>query len=501
MSHELQDLKGRLAELSDLQAIQGLLGWDQSSIMPAGAGEGRGRQMALMSRMLHEKFTDPAIGHLLESLRKQAEQWPAESIDAQLVAVTAKDYEQATRVPAAFVSEMTEHANASYMAWAEARPSNDFTKVVPFLEKTLELSRKYASFFPGFAHIADPLIDQSDAGMTVATIRPLFKTLRDGLVPMVDAICRQTPADDSCLLGPYSIATQMEYGRTLAEVVGYDFHRGRLDTALHPFEARLAYGDIRITTRARENDLGDCIFSVIHECGHAMYEQGVAFELEGTPLAHGTSSGVHESQSRLWENLVGRSRTFWQHQYPGLQGVFPQQLGHVSLDTFYRAINKVSRSLIRTDADEVTYNLHVIIRFELELELLEGTLAVKDLARAWKERYASILGIEPPNDKDGVLQDVHWYAGTIGGSFQGYTIGNVMSAQIYDAAMASNPAIAHDIAAGNYRSLLAWLQTNLYATGRRWDAPGTLKRVTGQDLTVAPYFAYLKKKYGELYSL
>lgn len=337
--------------------------------------------------------------------------------------------------------------------------------------------------------------------MTVATIRPLFKTLRDGLVPMVDAISRQAPVDDSCLLGPYPIPAQMEYGRSLAEIVGYDFNRGRLDTALHPFEARLAYGDIRITTRARENDLGDCIFSVIHECGHAMYEQGVAFELEGTPLSHGTSSGVHESQSRLWENLVGRSRTFWQHYYAGLQDVFPTQLGNVSVDTFYRAINKVSRSLIRTDADEVTYNLHVIIRFELELELLEGTLAVKDLARTWKERYASILGIEPPNDKDGVLQDVHWYAGTIGGSFQGYTIGNVMSAQIYDAALASNPQIAQDIAAGNYRSLLAWLQHNLYATGRRWNAPDTLKRVTGQELSVAPYFAYLRKKYGAIYSL
>lgn len=501
MSHELHDLKQRLAELSDLRAIEALLGWDQSSIMPAGAGAGRGRQMALMSKMLHEKFTDPAIGRLLDTLRKQAEQWPADSVDAQLVAVTAKDYERATRLPSEFVSEMTTHANASYMAWAEARPANDFAKVVPFLEKTIELSRKYASFFPGYAHIADPLIDQSDSGMTVQTIRPLFKTLRDGLVPMVDAICRQPAADDTCLQGPYPVAMQMAYGRTLAEIVGYDFHRGRLDTALHPFEARLAYGDVRITTRARENDLGDCIFSVIHECGHAMYEQGVAFELEGTPLASGTSSGVHESQSRLWENLVGRSRAFWRHQYSGLQAVFPQQLGNVSLDTFYRAINKVSRSLIRTDADEVTYNLHVIIRFELELELLEGTLKVKDLAHTWKERYHSILGITPPDDKDGVLQDVHWYAGMVGGSFQGYTIGNVMSAQIYDAALASNPTIATDIANGNYRSLLSWLQTNLYATGRRWDAPGTLKRVTGQDLTVAPYFAYLKKKYGELYSL
>ena len=387
------------------------------------------------------------------------------------------------------------------MAWAEARPANDFAKVIPFLEKTIELSRKYASFFPNSGHIADPLIDQADSGMTVATIRPLFKTLRDGLVPMVDAICRQAPADDSCLTGPFPIDQQMVYGRLLAEKVGYDFHRGRLDTARHPFEARLAYGDIRITTRARENDLGDCLFSVIHECGHAMYEQGVAFELEGTPLSHGTSSGVHESQSRLWENIVGRSKTFWQYQYPSLQAAFPSQLGNVSLDAFYRAINKVSRSLIRTDADEVTYNLHVITRFELELELLEGTLAVKDLAQVWKERYSQNLGITPTDDRDGVLQDVHWYAGVVGGSFQGYTIGNVMSAQIYEAALAADPAIAGAINGGNYAPLLTWLQTNLYATGRRYDAAATLKRVTGSDLSVEPYFRYLHGKYGELYSL
>jgi len=417
------------------------------------------------------------------------------------VAVTSKDYDIATRIPGAFLSEMTEHQNASYMAWAEARPANDFAKVIPFLEKTIELSRKYASFFPHSGHIDDPLIDQDDSGMTVATIRPLFKTLRDGLVPMVDAICQQAPADDSCLTGPFPIDQQMAYGRVLAEKVGYDFHRGRLDTALHPFEARLAYGDIRITTRARENDLGDCLFSVIHECGHAMYEQGVAFELEGTPLAHGTSSGVHESQSRLWENIVGRSKTFWQFQYPSLQAVFPAQLGNVSLDTFYRAINKVSRSLIRTDADEVTYNLHVITRFELELELLEGTLAVKDLAQVWQERYSQNLGITPSDDRDGVLQDVHWYAGVVGGSFQGYTIGNVMSAQIYEAALAVDPSIAGAIHGGNYAPLLAWLQTNLYATGRRYDAAATLKRVTGSDLSVEPYFRYLRGKYGELYAL
>lgn len=501
MSNELIQLKEKLAELSDWNAIGALLGWDQSSLMPVGGGAGRGRQMALMSKLTHEKLTDPAIGHLLETLQKQAEQWDPDSIDAALVRVTAKDYANATRIPTAFVGTMTEHINNSYMAWAEARPANDYNKVVPFLEKTVELSRQYAGFFPQGKHIMDPLIDLHDSGMDVATLRPLFKALREGLVPMVDAISKQAPIDDSCLFGPYPIDQQLAYGKTLATQVGYDFNRGRLDTAPHPFEIRLHHGDIRITTRARENDLGDCIFSVIHECGHAMYEQGVAYELEGTPLASGTSSGVHESQSRLWENQIGRSRTFWEHNYPGLQKMFPSQLGNVSLETFYRAINKVQRSLIRTDADEVTYNLHVIIRFELELGLLDGSLQVRDLAEAWHDKYTSDLGITPKDDKDGVLQDVHWYAGVVGGSFQGYTIGNVMSAQIFEAAQSRDGSIAPAIKNGDYAPLLRWLQTNLYATGRRYDAPTTLRRVTGSELSVEPYFRYLRAKYGELYGI
>jgi carboxypeptidase Taq len=501
MSHELTQLKAKLAELSDWNAINSLLNWDQSSVMPVGGGEGRGRQMALMSKLTHEKMTDPEIGHLLEKLQKQAEQWDSDSIDSAIVRVTAKDYADATRVPTEFVGKMTEHINTSYMAWAQARPANDFKKVVPFLEKTVEMSRQYAGFFPQGAHVMDSLIDMHDSGMNVATLRPLFKSLREGLIPMVDAISKKQQIDDSCLAGPFPIDQQLTYARTIAEQVGYDFNRGRLDTAPHPFEIRLHHGDIRITTRARENDLGDCIFSVIHECGHAMYEQGVAFELEGTPLANGTSSGVHESQSRLWENQIGRSRTFWQHNYPSLQAAFPTQLKDVSLETFYRAINKVQRSLIRTDADEVTYNLHVIIRFELELGLLEGSLNVRDLAEVWHDKYTSDLGITPKDDKDGVLQDVHWYAGIVGGSFQGYTIGNVMSAQIFEAAQRKDSSITPAIAQGNYQPLLAWLQKNLYSTGRRYDAPTTLKRVTGQDLSVEPYFRYLKAKYSELYGI
>lgn len=501
MSTELQQLKTHLAELSDINAVVALLGWDQSSIMPSGAGEGRGRQMAYMSRLSHEKFTSPEIGRLLDTLQKQAESWDPDSIDAALVRVSAKDYAQATRIPTEFVSAFTEHTNQSYMTWAAARPANDFRSVVPVLEKTVEMSRQLSRYYGDGAHVADALIDLSDSGMTVATLRPLFATLRERLVPLVERIVAQAPADDSALRGPFPIQAQLDYAAKLAAHIGYDMNRGRLDTAPHPFCARLHHGDVRITTRAREDDLSDAIFSVIHEVGHAMYEQGVAKELEGTPLASGTSSGVHESQSRLWENIVGRSKSFWQHNYAGLQAAFPTQLGHVSLEEFYRAINKVSRSLIRTDADEVTYNLHIIVRFELELELLEGTLAVKDLAEAWHERYQKALGITPADDKDGVLQDIHWYAGTVGGSFQGYTIGNIMSAQIYEAALAMDATVAPAIDKGDYQPLLSWLQTNLYATGRRYDAPTTLKRVTGQELSVEPYFRYLTNKYSDLYNL
>ncbi len=501
MSHELQELKTHLAELSDINAIAALLGWDQSSIMPAGAGEGRGRQLAYISRLSHEKFTSPTIGRLLDTLQKQAESWDPDSIDAAIVRVTAKDYAQATRVPTEFVSAFSEHTNQSYMTWAAARPANDFRSVVPVLEKTVEMSRQLSRYHGEGAHIADALIDGSDSGMTVATLRPLFTTLRERLVPLVERIVAQAPIDDSALRGPFPVQAQLDYAAKLAERLGYDMNRGRLDTAPHPFCAPLHHGDVRITTRAREDDLGDSLFSVIHEVGHAMYEQGVAKELEGTPLASGTSSGVHESQSRLWENIVGRSKSFWQHYYPELQATFPAQLGHVSVDTFYRAINKVSRSLIRTDADEVTYNLHVIVRFELELALLEGTIAVKDLAEVWQERYQQALGIAPTNDKDGVLQDIHWYAGAVGGAFQGYTIGNIMSAQIYEAALTHDSSIAPAIARGDYKPLLTWLQTHLYATGRRYDAPTTLKRVTGQELSIEPYFRYLNSKYAELYSL
>jgi carboxypeptidase Taq len=263
----------------------------------------------------------------------------------------------------------------------------------------------------------------------------------------------------------------------------------------------LSAGDVRITTRVKEDDLGDCLFSILHEAGHAMYEQGVDARYDGTGLGSGTSAGVHESQSRLWENVVGRSRGFWVFFYPKLQEAFPEQFRKVPLETFYRAINKVERSLIRTDADEVTYNLHVMLRFDLELQMLEGRLKVKDLPEAWRARFKADFGIEPPDDRDGCLQDVHWYGGGVGGGFQGYAIGNILSAQFYAAALKAHPEIADEIARGEFATLHAWLKKHLYRHGRKFSPNEIVKRSTGKPMTIAPYIAYLRGKYGELYKL
>ena len=290
-------------------------------------------------------------------------------------------------------------------------------------------------------------------------------------------------------------------GERIIRQFGYDFERGRQDKTHHPFMTKFSLGDVRITTRVKENELGDALFSTMHEAGHAMYEQGIRMDYEGTPLASGTSAGVHESQSRLWENIVGRSRPFWEYWYPQVQATFPEQLGAVTLDTFYRAINKVQRSLIRTDADEVTYNLHVMLRFDLELEMLEGTLEARDLPQAWHERYQSDLGIDPPDDRDGVLQDVHWFGGIVGGVFQGYTLGNIISAQLFEAATQAHPGIHDEIAQGQFGTLHGWFKEQVYQHGRKFTAPELIERVTGGPLRIEPYMRYLRTKYGELYSI
>jgi len=497
----LEELKSRLREVNDVSMANAVLGWDQSTYMPPGGAPARARQSATLGRIAHEMFTDPAIGRLLEELRPYGESLPYDSDAAGLIRVTRREFDRATRVPAEFVAEMGALQAESYQVWAGARPDNDFARVAPYLEKTLELSRRYADFFPGYEHVADPLIDVSDYGMKASAIRVLFDDLRGRLAPIAASVTAQPPADDACLHKHYPEADQWAFSLDVARRIGYDFERGRLDKTHHPFSTSFSIGDVRITTRVDEDFLPMGLFATIHESGHAMYEQGVNPDYEGTPLANGTSSGVHESQSRLWENIVGRSRGFWVYHYPLLQAAFPDQLGAVTLETFYRAINKVERSLIRVEADEVTYNLHVMLRFGLELDLLEGKLAVRDLPDAWRERFVADLGIEPPDDKDGVMQDVHWYAGTIGGMFQGYTLGNILGAQFYEAALAAHPAIPSETEQGRFDVLLGWLRENIYTHGSKFTADELVRRVTGSPLSVEPYLRYLRGKYGGLYEL
>ena len=501
MTAKLQDLKTRLLEINDLNMAASLLSWDQTTYMPPGGAAARGRQIATLARLAHEQFTDPAVGRLLDDLRPYAESLPYDSDDASLLRVTRRDYEKSIKVPAEFVSAFNTHQAESYQVWTDARPAKDFARVQPYLEKTLDYSRQLADFFPGYEHIADPLIDFADYGTKASTVRTLFADLRRQLVPLVQAITSQPAADDACLKQTFPEAQQLAFGQGVVRALGYDFKRGRQDKTPHPFCTKFSLGDVRITTRVKENDLGDALFSTMHESGHAMYEQGIRLDFEGTPLAGGTSSGVHESQSRLWENVVGRSPAFWDHFYPRLQAAFPDQLKTVSLETFYRAINKVERSLIRTDADEVTYNLHVMIRFDLELTLLEGNLVVRDLPEAWHARYQEDLGVHAPDDRDGVLQDIHWYGGPIGGAFQGYTLGNIMSAQFYEAALKARAEIPGEISQGHFDALRGWLTENIYQHGSKFTANEIVEHATGQALTIAPYIRYLRTKYGELYPL
>jgi carboxypeptidase Taq len=501
VEQKLQDLKTRLLEISDLKNINALLGWDQSTYMPPGGAEARGRQAALLAQMAQEKFVDKEIGRLLDDLVAYEESLPYESDDASLIRVTRREYERAIKVPPKFIGELNEHEARSYQLWSEARPANDFSMVRDGLEKTLDMSRQLAEFFPGYEHIADPLIDFADYGMKASSVRALFVELRENLVPTVRAITSQPPVDNSALHKYYPEADQLSFGEEVVRQLGYDFSRGRIDRTPHPFMTKFSLGDVRITTRVREDDLGDCLFSNMHEAGHAMYEQGIDMIYEGTPLAEGTSDGVHESQSRLWENIVGRSRGFWEYMYPKLQAHFPEQLKDVPLDTFYRAINRVEKSLIRTDADEVTYNLHVMMRFDFELQMLEGTLSIRDLPEAWHERFEHDFGIVPPDDKDGVLQDVHWYAGIIGGAFQGYTLGNILSAQFYEAALQAHPSIPDEMKQGEFGTLHGWLRENVYRHGSKFTAPEIVERASGSPLTIEPYVHYLKTKYGALYTL
>jgi len=495
----LLELKKRLREISDLNAAGDVLNWDQATYMPEGGVCARGRQRAMLYRLAHERAVAPPLGRLIDALAHHGESLPYDSDDASLIRVARREYQKKIKIPPDHVERVSAHNSASYDAWTKARPANDFATMVPYLERTLDLSREYSTYFAPYKHVADPHIDDADEGMTTASIRKLFDELKRQLVPMMRTICEQPGADDCSLRQVFAKAAQFDFALRVAERLGYDFKRGRLDLTHHPFCTRFSAGDVRITTRISENDLGDALFSTLHEAGHAMYEQGISAAFDGTPLGQGVSAGIHESQSRLWENVVARGRGFWEHFYPLLQRMFAEQLSSVPLAVFHRAINKVARSLIRTDADEVTYNLHIMLRFDLENKLLEGKLSVRDLPEAWREAMQADLGIAPSDDRDGCLQDAHWYSGYIGGRFQSYAIGNILASQFYAAALKAHPDIPREIVGGEFGTLHSWLRHNLYRHGSKFVPNDLVERATGAGMHMKPYLDYLREKYGALY--
>ena len=494
----LKALKSKLAEIADLHAINALLGWDQETYMPNGGGAERAEQLATISKIAHQKFTTDEIGELLESLSDA--DFDYDSAEAALIRVTKHDYEQARKLSTKLVTDLSRASSFGVEAWKTARANNDFPHLQPKSETLGEVVIQKAEALGYDENIYDALLDEFEPGMKTSQVNPIFEQVKKATVPLVDAIAKQTPIDDSFLYQHYDPQKQWDFGVQVVKDFGYDFERGRQDKSAHPFTTSFGVGDVRITTRIMPDYLPSALFSSMHEAGHGMYEQGISPELARSPLRDGTSLGVHESQSRMWENVVGRSKDFWQHYYPTLQQLFPKQLESIDLNTFYRAINKVTPSLIRVEADEVTYNLHIFIRFELEQALISGKLKVANLPDAWNAKMESYLGILPDSDATGVMQDIHWSSGLIG-YFPTYSLGNVLSMQYFNKMLADNPTIPAQIADGKFDTILGWLNTNIHQFGRKYTPTELTKRVTGEGINAQPYINYIVQKYTDVYGL
>ncbi len=493
-----QALLTRLGDVVSLREAMAVLGYDQQTQMPAGAAEGRARQLSTLARMEHEIFTDDATKHLIDDAENEVDD-VYESDAVSLLRVVKQDYEEATKFPASFVEEWAKETTLAHETWVHARANKDFKAFESTLERIMVLAHKSAEFLGYKEHPYDALLGRFERGMTTAEVDRIFEGHRPRLVDLISRISQKPQVDDSPLHHHFEQDKQREFAMNVVQRFGFDTHRGVQAVSVHPFCTSFGVNDVRITTRFEDNFLNPALFGMMHEAGHAMYEQGVAQHLDGTMLSGGTSLGVHESQSRMWENVVGRSKGFWSWALPMLKETFPQ-LADVSLDAFYKAINKVERSFIRVEADEATYNLHIILRFGIERDLLGGKVAVKDLPKVWNERFEASFGITPPHDGLGVLQDVHWSSGLVG-YFPTYALGNLLSVQYYNTAVAQHPSLPDEIANGEFGTLLGWLHDNIHAHGRKFTTAELTKRVTGGEIESDSYIAYLENKLGEVYGL
>lgn len=495
MSTSYDRLVTKLKRAHALGTVADLLGWDEQVNLPPDSADVRATQHAVMAETQHAAATDPEIGRLLGELERDAAALTAD----QLVTMrhARRDYDRATKLPADFVAEKAAHSSRAFHAWADAKQRSDFAAYAPFLEKHLALARREAELLGWGDRPYDYAIDRHDPGLTAAQITALFTELKRGLVPLVRDIRASKVQAATNLFNGFPVESQRAFLREVTERLGFNYRRGRIDVSLHPFCSGTG-ADIRMTTRFDADNPLDSLFSSIHETGHGMYEQGLPLAHLGTALGQSVGMAVHESQSRLWENQVARSRAFWKFFEPRFRALFPAQLAKVSSDALYLAVNAVEPTLIRVDADEVHYNLHILLRFELEQKLFSGALAVHDLPAAWNALCTELLGQTPTSDREGVLQDVHWSSGGFG-YFPSYCLGNMIAAQLWDTTRRTLPGLEEDFARGDFSRLLGWLRENIHTHGRRHETMELVRRVTGADLSPKSLLAYLRERYGGLY--
>lgn len=501
MNDKLARLKTIMAEIYDIDMAAGLLGWDMQTYMPPAGAEDRGYQLGTLATLSHQRLVSEETGRLLEDLENEVlPSLDPESNDACLLRLVRNYYDKSTRVPAELVAEFSQVTAVAQEVWGRARQESNFSLFQPHLERIVDLRRQYASLFAPYDHVYDPLLDDYERGMKTADVKAIFNELRPQQVALVKAISERQQVDDSFLRVDLPEQDQWDFGVEVITRFGFDWKRGRQDKSQHPFTSNFSIDDVRITTRIVPGNGTSALFSTMHEAGHAFYELGSDPALRRSPLAGASSLALHESQSRMWENLVGRSLPFWKYFFPRMQERFPAHLGGVDLPTFYQGINKVEPSLIRTEADEATYNLHIMLRLELEIALMEGSLAVKDLPEAWNARIEEYLGLTPPNDTQGVLQDIHWSHGLIG-YFPTYALGNLVSVQLWECINSDIPDLAEQFERGEFSSLLGWLKEKIHRHGSKYTAQELVQKVTGSKIDPQPYVRYLQSKYSEIYGL
>jgi carboxypeptidase Taq len=495
------ELREHLAELVDLRNASHLLGWDQQTMMPPRGGPARAESLATLGRISHELFVSAETGRLLEAAADTLDGESPDSDASRLVRVTQRHWEKARRVPSALTADIARAGSIGQEVWVHAREQSDFAAFAPYLRTNLELARRYVDCFDNFDCPYDVLLDDYDEGMTTAEVRRLFDELKGELVPLIATLSgRQDPVDDSCLHGHFPITEQRALVDEVVELMGFDRQGWRIDDAVHPFAIGFGSGDVRITTRWDETFFPSALYGAMHECGHGLYEEGVAASLQRTPLGHAESLSLHESQSRMWENMVGRGRAFSGVLAPRVAAQFGGAVDRLDADTLYRAVNRAQPSFIRVEADEATYGLHIVLRFEIEQELIEGRLAVEDLPEAWNARFKEYFGLDVPDDAHGVLQDVHWSSGSIG-YFPTYALGNLIAGQLWERAHADVPDLDARIAAGELAPLRDWLREHVHRHGAKFTTQELLQRVVGAPIAVAPFVTYLKSKLSEVYGV